>query len=185
MTGRKCGAFHLQKNPNFIAKITFIALCCVALSACTSNNTNKPDVTATTLIEQTASTSPTASPSPSPSPAPDSQKVVFENDAFKIFEPAPNSEVGTTFKVRGRARVFEAAFSYKFEDGHNVLAEGNVKADAGAPEWGEFEFTVTSQNATNPTGVLIIYEASAKDGSPTNQLMLPLKFKPEAIERLQ
>jgi hypothetical protein len=174
----------LQKNPNFIAKLTFIALCCVALSACTSE-TKKSDLTATALVEQTASPSPTASPAPSPSPAPDSQKVVFENEAFKIFEPAPNTDVGTTFKVRGRARVFEAAFSYKFEDGHNVLAEGHVKADAGAPEWGEFEFIVKSENATNPTGALIIYEASAKNGSPTNQLMIPLKFKTEAIERLQ
>ncbi|QGQ99558.1 sporulation protein [Paenibacillus psychroresistens] len=130
---------------------------------------------------------PSISPSPTltPSPAPDTSKVVMENEAFRIFEPAPNAEVGTTFTVKGQARVFEAAFSYSFEDGHKVLSEGNVKAAAGAPEWADFEYTVTYEKPSNPVGALIIFEKSAKDGASTNQLMIPLKFNPDIIEPLQ
>ncbi|MBD3920618.1 hypothetical protein H8B09_17775 [Paenibacillus sp. PR3] len=103
--------------------------------------------------------------------------IVAENEAFRIYAPEENAIVGTTFKVSGEARVFEAAFSYSFEDGHNVLAEGHVTADQGAPEWGKFEFEVNFKNPTSPYGILIIYESSAKDGSPVHQLEIPVKFK--------
>ncbi|GMK40365.1 hypothetical protein PCCS19_34210 [Paenibacillus sp. CCS19] len=103
--------------------------------------------------------------------------VVAENEAFRIFAPADDAVVGTTFKVTGEARVFEAAFSYSFEDGHNVLAEGHVMADQGAPEWGKFEFEVTFKDPTSPYGILIIYENSAKDGSPIHQLEIRVQFK--------
>lgn len=103
--------------------------------------------------------------------------IVAENEAFRIYAPADDAVVGTTFKVTGEARVFEAAFSYSFEDGHNVLAEGHVMADQGAPEWGKFEFEVTFKEATSPYGILVIYESSAKDGSPVHQLEIRVKFE--------
>ncbi|MBP3964928.1 Gmad2 immunoglobulin-like domain-containing protein [Paenibacillus lignilyticus] len=107
-----------------------------------------------------------------------SPKVVAGNEAFKVYEPAEGTVVGTSFVVKGQARVFEAAFGYSFEDGHNVLAEGNVMADQGAPEWGDFEFTVTLSRApTSPTGVLTIYESSAKDGSHIHKLSLAYTFE--------
>jgi hypothetical protein len=128
----------------------------------------------------------TASPSPTltPSPTPIATRVFMENEAFRVYEPAPNTEIGTTFTVKGQARVFEGAFSYTFEDGHNVLAEGNEHAAAGAPEWADFELTVTFEKPTNPVGALTFFEKSAIDGSPTNQLMIPLKFRSDIIEAI-
>jgi hypothetical protein len=143
------------------------------------------DVIETLQVTQTNSPSPSPMITATPSPSPKSEKVVMENDAFRIFEPAPNGEIGNTFTVKGQARVFEAMFSYSFEDGHKVLAEGNHKAAAGAPVWADFEFTITFEKPTNPVGALIIFEKSAKDGSPTNQLIIPLKFKADIIEALQ
>ncbi|WP_308636802.1 Gmad2 immunoglobulin-like domain-containing protein [Paenibacillus silvisoli] len=100
------------------------------------------------------------------------------NEAFRVFEPAEGSVVGKSFTVKGQARVFEATFGYSFEDGHNVLAEGHVTADQGAPAWGDFEFTVTLAAApTNTTGVLTIYESSAKDGSHIHELHLAYAFE--------
>jgi hypothetical protein len=119
------------------------------------------------------SNTPTPSEPSNPSSEP---SVVAENEAFRIYAPAENAVVGTTFKVSGEARVFEAAFSYSFEDGHNVLAEGHVMADQGAPEWGKFEFEVTFKDATSPSGILIIYESSAQDGSRIHQLEIPVQF---------
>ncbi|WP_050794426.1 Gmad2 immunoglobulin-like domain-containing protein [Paenibacillus curdlanolyticus] len=117
-----------------------------------------------------------AAPTKPAKPAPSKPAVVAENKAFRVFAPAENSVVGKTFTVKGEARVFEAAFSYSFEDGHNVLAEGHVMADQGAPAWGKFAFDVTIKEASSPVGILTLYESSAKDGSKINVLHIAVKF---------
>ncbi|MWC29457.1 Gmad2 immunoglobulin-like domain-containing protein [Paenibacillus sp. MMS18-CY102] len=117
-----------------------------------------------------------AAPTKPAKPAPGKPTIVAENKAFRVFAPAENSTVGKTFTVKGEARVFEAAFSYSFEDGHNVLAEGHVMADMGAPEWGKFSFNVTIKEASSPVGILTLYESSAKDGSKINVLHIAVKF---------
>ncbi|MFB9328920.1 Gmad2 immunoglobulin-like domain-containing protein [Paenibacillus aurantiacus] len=112
------------------------------------------------------------------------QTYVAENEAFRILSPEQGAEVGRTFKVKGQARVFEAAFSYTLEDGHEVLAEGHVQASQGAPEWGDFEFEVQMKepiSPTSPTGTLILYEESAKDGSPIHQLIVTVEFDPALL----
>ena len=103
--------------------------------------------------------------------------VVAENDAFRVFEPAPDSIVGNEFVVRGEARVFEATFQYEFEDGHDILDQGTIMASHGAPEWGEFEFTVSFDDVFFDTGILILFQYSAKDGSRVNELFIPLKVE--------
>jgi hypothetical protein len=108
--------------------------------------------------------------------------VLMENDAFRLFGPAPESEVGSTFTVTGEARVFEAAFGWKLEDGHSVLAEGHAMADRGAPDWGAFEFEVRFEKATNPVLTLILYVGSPKDGTPEHELFIPLKPKAELLD---
>lgn len=110
-------------------------------------------------------------------------KIVSSNEAFRVYEPAPDAVVGKSFTVKGDARVFEAAFSYSLEDGHNVLAEGHVTAGKGAPEWGAFAFTVTlTEMPTSPTGVLTIYESSAKDGSPVHELHIAYTFEKSLLK---
>jgi hypothetical protein len=172
----------MNKTPKTLFKIAFIIVCSIAMTACTTSDKDKLGASETAQVEQTTSLSSTVTATPTPSATPIDSKVVTENEAFRIIEPAPNAEVGTTFTVKGQARVFEGVFSYSFEDGHKVLAEGNVHAAAGAPEWADFEFTVTYEKPTNPVGVLIISEKSAKDGSSINQIMIPLKFNPDNIE---
>ncbi|SEN57424.1 Gmad2 immunoglobulin-like domain-containing protein [Paenibacillus sp. OV219] len=119
---------------------------------------------------------------PYPAPEPAKPAIVASNDAFRVYGPAEGSEVGKSFTVKGQARVFEAAFRFSFEDGHNVLAEGQVIADIGAPEWGNFEFIVTLDEApTSPVGTLTIYELSAKDGSAVHALHLSYNFEKELL----
>ena len=108
--------------------------------------------------------------------------VGLENDAFRVFSPIADEEVDSTFNVEGEARVFEAAFSWVLEDGHNVLAEGHEMTDAGAPEWGSFNFDVNFEYATQPHMMLILYVSSAKDGSPEHQLIIPLKVPENLIK---
>lgn len=105
------------------------------------------------------------------------EEIVAENDAFKVFEPAPDSVVDNEITVRGEARVFEATVSYEFEDGHNILDEGTVTASQGAPDWGEFEIKISFDEVTNDTGMIVLFEESAKDGSRQNELIIPVKVE--------
>lgn len=82
---------------------------------------------------------------------------------------------GDTFRVKGEAQIFEASFSWIVEDGHNELKEGHEMTDAGAPEWGKFDFTLdVAKNKENSTLTLILFETSANDGSRQHELPIVL-----------
>jgi uncharacterized membrane protein YkoI len=106
---------------------------------------------------------------------------VAQNDAFRLFSPKPGTEIGSTLTVEGEARVFEAAFSWALEDGHNILAEGHEMADGGAPAWGRFSFTINVPQASQANVTLLLFVHSAKDGSVQQQLAVPLKAAKDRI----
>ena len=75
------------------------------------------------------------------------------------------------FRVKGEGQIFEASFNWTVEDGHYELQKGYEMTDAGAPEWGKFDFTINvAKNKKNSTLTLIIFEISAEDGSRQHQL---------------
>ena len=81
------------------------------------------------------------------------------------------------YEVNGKAQVFEAAFSWVVEDGHNELKTGHEMTDAGAPAWGNFKFAVDAEKKDEySTLTLILFEVSAKDGSRQYELAIPLVF---------
>lgn len=82
---------------------------------------------------------------------------------------------GDTFRVKGEGQIFEASFSWIVEDGHNELKEGHEMTDAGAPEWGKFDFTLdVAKNRKNSTLTLILFETSANDGSRQHELLITI-----------
>ena len=95
----------------------------------------------------------------------------YSNKRFK--DVTVSKENDTTFIIKGKAQVFEAAFAWVIEDGHEELKTGFAMTDAGAPEWGNFRFTVTAKKK-RPNSVLhlILFESSPKDGS--RQFQLPV-----------
>ena len=79
------------------------------------------------------------------------------------------------FRVKGKAQIFEANFSWRLQAGNKELTKGIATTDAGAPEWGNFDFTIEVPADIAPTAVtLILFEISAKDGSPQHELEVPL-----------
>jgi hypothetical protein len=129
------------------------------------------------IITPEAEKEPEQSNEPTAEEEPKQESLLLENDAFKITSPTPNQKINGSFTVEGKARVFEASFQYRLEDGHNVLAEGFTMAGEGAPAWGDFKVEITYEGATSPSAVLVIYEASAKDGTPQNELFIPLQIE--------
>ena len=79
------------------------------------------------------------------------------------------------FRVKGEGQIFEASFNWIVEDGHYELKKGYEMTNAGAPEWGKFDFTVdVAKNRKNSTLTLILFEISAKDGSRQHELPIVL-----------
>jgi len=81
----------------------------------------------------------------------------------------------STFEVSGEAQVFEAAFSWVLEDDYRELKQGHQTTDSGAPAWGKFTFQLTAPRQSDNTNLqLILFEASAKDGSRQHELPIVL-----------
>src|SRR4030095_12312371 len=79
------------------------------------------------------------------------------------------------FLVRGQGQIFEANFSWIVEDGHEELKKGFQMTDAGAPQWGKFDFTINVQKKRdNSTLTLVLFESSPKDGSRQHELPITL-----------
>ena len=106
-------------------------------------------------------------------PTPPANLKVYANARFKDVTVERTGD--HTFKITGKAQVFEATISWVVEDGHDELLKGFVTADMGAPEWGNFSFTVdVTKKRENSTLTLIIFESSAEDGSRQHELPLLL-----------
>ena len=83
---------------------------------------------------------------------------------------------GNKFRIRGKGQIFEANFNWIVEDGHNELLKGFQTTDAGAPEWGNFDFIIeVTKQRNNSTLTLILFETSAMDGSRQYDLPIVLE----------
>ena len=99
---------------------------------------------------------------------------VYYNRRFKDVTVEKTGK--NTYLIQGKGQIFEASFSWVIEDGHNELKKGFEMTDAGAPEWGNFKFSVEVQKERENTVLhLILFEASAKDGSRLYELPILLK----------
>lgn len=108
-----------------------------------------------------------------PVPPPPSSEKVYTNERFKDVVVQRTGD--HTFLVTGKGQIFEASFSWVVEDGHNELLKGHQMTDAGAPEWGNFSFTIDVQKEQeNSTLMLILFESSPKDGSRQYELPVML-----------
>ena len=158
---------HLTTSNIKIMKYHFF-LFAIILSACGNGNETTSDTTASqdTVNVQTANikevevgdTTATASESP-----------VYANERFKEVTVQKTGE--HSFVIKGKGQIFESSFSWVVEDGHQELKKGHEMTDAGAPEWGNFQFTVdVKKDRENSTLMLIIFESSPKDGSRQYEL---------------
>lgn len=99
--------------------------------------------------------------------------LIYANDRFKDVTLEKTGE--HTYTVKGKAQIFEANFGWVVEDGHEELKQGHQMTDAGAPEWGNFNFSFeVEKKRPESTLTLILFETSAEDGSRQHELTIPL-----------
>ena len=112
---------------------------------------------------------------PTPQEAPSEAVLSTKHSNQRFREVTIEKLDDDKFRVKGQGQIFEASFSWVVEDGHYELAEGFTTTDAGAPDWGNFDFTLdVPKKDANSTLTLILYESSAKDGSRQHELLIPL-----------
>ncbi|HVK96515.1 MAG TPA: Gmad2 immunoglobulin-like domain-containing protein [Flavisolibacter sp.] len=168
-------------------KIVYVTALFLLLIACNSSETNTSISTDSTVVSNTVDPKIDLADKASV----DTMKKETRVEPVVEKEPASRTYANERFKdvrvkkvgenkyqVTGKAQVFEAAFSWVVEDGHNELKKGYSMTDAGAPEFGNFNFTVeVAKQRTNSTLHLILFESSAKDGSRQYLLPIPLPNK--------
>lgn len=146
-----------------------------SLFACNNNEHDASITTTDTSIQtppepirDTAVTSVPDKPSESVTPP-----KVYSNTRFKDVTVVKSGS--NKYTIQGKGQIFEANFGWVVEDGHNEIKEGFEMTDAGAPEWGNFKFTIeVKKERPNSTLTLILFETSAKDGSRVYQLPIVL-----------
>jgi hypothetical protein len=131
-----------------------------------SSKENKTDtirIHDTVFIEKTGGETATEKPSTN------ILSKIYSNERFKEVTVEKTGE--HKFLIKGKGQIFEAAFSWVIEDGHDELKKGFSMTDAGAPAWGNFSFTVDApKKRANSTLHLILFESSPKDGSRQYEL---------------
>ncbi len=94
-----------------------------------------------------------------------------------VERPAPDQAVAGSLRLAGNADVFEATVSYELRDSTGgVVREGFVTATCGTGCRGGFDTTIRFTPPSRGSGVLEVYEASAKDGSRVNVVRIPVTF---------
>lgn len=103
--------------------------------------------------------------------------VVWEPTIW-VTEPKEGDLVTSPIKVKGSARVFEAAVSLRLVDANgNVLNKTFTMASEGAPGRGTFEAELTFEQPKTDTGYVEVFWGSPKDGSEMDLVRIPVKFK--------
>jgi len=147
-----------------------ILLSLMIFVACNNNNNERKS---TPAVADTLKTNPETLQAPIKTKP---EALLPKTYSNKRFKDVTVQRIGQdTFLVRGQGQIFEANFSWIVEDGHYELKKGFEMTDAGAPEWGKFEFTINvHKKRENSTLTLILFESSPKDGSRQYELPITL-----------
>jgi Immunoglobulin-like domain of bacterial spore germination/Sporulation and spore germination len=105
----------------------------------------------------------------------------FENETPGILVESPLAfeTVSNPIHATGTANTFEANFNYEVVDPAGKLVDKNfVTATSGTGTRGTFDFTTKPYTGKAGEGALVVFEISAKDGSRTKEVRIPVQLEP-------
>ncbi len=120
----------------------------------------------------------------SPDVSKNEQKFLGENysnfsENISVFSPRPQEIIkGTTFWVKGQARVFENVVLVKIKDGESAdiwLATSTLAASPDIGQFGGFEIKI-DVSPFSGWATLEVFSDSPKDGSVINLVSFPIKI---------
>jgi hypothetical protein len=99
--------------------------------------------------------------------------------AILVESPLPFETADNPLHATGTANTFEANFNYEVVDpAGKVVDENFVTATSGTGTRGTFELTAKPYTGEAGTGALVVFEISAKDGSRTKEVRIPVELQP-------
>ncbi len=102
--------------------------------------------------------------------------------------PKKNQEVSFPFEVIGQARVFENSFNYRVKDEEGKILISGISSSSAQDmgQFGDFKIKIDnfSQLPKNENIILEVFEYSAKDGSETNLVNIPLKINIDETSKI-
>lgn len=106
------------------------------------------------------------------------REFLKEETNIVVDEPTPGSTVDLPLTLKGKARVFENAFSYRVRDADDsILIEGFSMAQS--PDigmFGPFDLDVIYPQPKSDHGFVEVFDYSAKDGYEQDMVRIPVKF---------
>lgn len=98
---------------------------------------------------------------------------------IKVSVPKSGDEVGLPLTISGEARVFENQFNYELKDGNGkFLSSGSLYANSpDVGQFGAFNKEIFYEEPETDSGILEVFDYSAKDGTKENIVAVQLKFK--------
>lgn len=100
--------------------------------------------------------------------------------AIFVEAPAVGDEVSSPMRIWGTANTFEAMFMVTLRGpGDEIVFEEPAMATSGSGTRGTFDLTFTWDADVTGAGTLVVWEASAKDGSPINVVEIPVTIVAE------
>lgn len=104
--------------------------------------------------------------------------IMAESRGIKIFRPAPEEKVATSFTFEGIANVFEGNVLYRLsnEEGEELVFDFTTGAMG---DWGAIEETIQIPDTVEDGETLLLefFTESAKDGSIQDLIEIPLHVK--------
>ncbi len=99
--------------------------------------------------------------------------------AILVETPAVGDTITSPVHLTGSANTFEAAFAIDIVDASgNLLQEQHAMATSGTGTRGTFDVSVPFSVDHEQSGKVIVFEFSAKDGSKTNIVEIPVTLSP-------
>lgn len=92
--------------------------------------------------------------------------------------PVYGGKAGDPLRVTGFGSVFEATFRFALTDGDGRIIEEGIAMTSNGTGWGGFDFTIDYDVDRAQLGALIVWAASAKDGSRIDVREYPVMLTP-------
>jgi hypothetical protein len=101
-----------------------------------------------------------------------------ETPAILVESPLPFGTVGDPLHAKGTANTFEATFQYEVVDPNGKVVDSTfVTATSGSGQRGTFDFSTQPYEISHAgQGALVVFELSAKDGSRTHEVRIPVQM---------
>ena len=97
--------------------------------------------------------------------------------AILVESPLPFADVTSPLRLTGTANTFETAFRVNLTDGEGLIVyDEPAQATSGSGTRGTFDITASFDVPRPGVGSVIVFEESAKDGSRTNLVEIPVEI---------